>query len=260
MILDLHKTAGYVFDNQEASKDFFERPELAERFINLWITLAKRFAKDKEMLVFELLNEIVNPNVYEQWNRLIEKTIDAIRAIDPEVRIMYGGVCFNSITSVKLLEPPKYENIIFTFHCYEPIIFTHRVHIGTKGMPWTIVYGIQEKVRTYIDETKAHLEQMMVQNLGNMIELDAECDKKFFFALFQEAVDIAERYQIPLYCGEYGVIDRADPQSALHWYKDIREAFKDYGIGSAAWSYKQMDFGIIDDHYDSVRGELVSLL
>lgn len=260
MILDLHKTAGYVFDNQEASKSFFERPAFAERFINLWMKLVKRFVKDKEILVFELLNEIVNPDVYEQWNRLIEKTIDAIRAIDSEVRIMYGGVCFNSVTSVKLLEPPKYDNIIFTFHCYEPIIFTHQGAHWTKGMPLDYRTQYPKQVRIYIDETKKYLDEMMVSNLGDMIDLDAECDKKFFLALFKEAVDIAEQYQVPLYCGEYGTIDRADPQSALRWYKDIREAFKNYGIGSAAWSYKQMDFGIIDEHYDSVRDELVAVL
>lgn len=260
MILDIHKTAGYVFDDQEGSKSFFEKPELTERFTNLWITLAKRFVKDKEILIFELLNEIVDPNVSKQWNQLAGKTIDAIRKIDPDVRIMYGGVCFNSVTKVKQLEKPKYENIIFTFHCYEPIIFTHQGAHWTKGMPLEYRTQYPLSIKDYVEDTKKYLDAMMAQNLGETVGLNEVCGKKFFLELFKEAVDVAERYQVPLYCGEFGVIDRADPQSTLCWYKDIRGALQDYGIGSAAWSYKQMDFGIIDERLDSVRDALVALL
>ena len=36
MVLDLHKTHGYIFDDQDYSKDFFHNKELQERFLNLW--------------------------------------------------------------------------------------------------------------------------------------------------------------------------------------------------------------------------------
>lgn len=260
MILDLHKTAGYVFDNQEASQGFFDKPEFLERFTNLWITMAKRFVKDKDILIFELLNEIVDPDVSEQWNRLIAKTVDAIRAIDSDVRIMYGGVCYNSVTNVKLLEQPKDENIIFTFHCYEPLIFTHQGASWTEGMPLDYRTAYPASVQHYVADTKKYLKQMMVDNFGDTVGADKEYGKELFLALFKEAADTAERYQVPLYCGEYGVIDRAEPESALRWYQDIHDAFESYGIGRAAWSYKQMDFGLLDEHYDTVRDEIIAAL
>ena len=34
----------------------------------------------------------------------------------------------------------------------------------------------------------------------------------------------------PLYCGEYGVIDLAEREDTLLWYKDIRTAFEKDGI------------------------------
>lgn len=266
MILDLHKTAGYVFDNQNDSKGFFDSAELMDRFVNLWIRLAKRFVKDKDILMFELLNEIVDPNVSKQWNDLAARTIEEIRSIDADVKIMYGGVCFNSVNSIKLLNRPKYDNIVFTFHCYEPLIFTHQGAYWTDGMPLDYRTQYPARVKDYMDDTKNLLDIMMVSNLGDKINQgdknsqDAMCDKNFFILLFEEAAEVAEQYQVPLYCGEYGVIDRADPSSTLNWYRDIRAAFDNYGIGSAAWSYKQMDFGLADEHYDSVREELVKLL
>lgn len=260
MILDLHKTAGYVFDDQEASKGFFDKPELLERFIRLWITIAKRFVKDKDILIFELLNEIVEPDVSAQWNQLLARTVAAIREIDADVRIMYGGVCYNSVTNVKYLEPPKDDHIIFTFHCYEPLIFTHQGAGWTEGMPLDYRTAYPESLQTYIAETRKYLTQMMADNYGDTIDIDQQCSKEFFLGLFREAVDAAERCQVPLYCGEYGVIDRAEPQSTLRWYHDIHDAFEAYGIGRAAWSYKQMDFGLIDEHYDPVRDKITALL
>ena len=60
--------------------------------------------------------------------------------------------------------------------------------------------------------------------------------------------------------GEYGVIDRADTKSTLNWIKDINNVFNYYGIGRALWSYKKMDFGLIDSHYSAIYDEMIKYL
>jgi hypothetical protein len=40
----------------------------------------------------------------------------------------------------------------------------------------------------------------------------------------------------------------------------IHTAFETYGIGRAAWSYREMDFGISDARMDAVREELLRYL
>jgi hypothetical protein len=72
-----------------------------------------------------------------------------------------------------------------------------------------------------------------------------------------DAVAAAERKNVPLYCGEYGVIDNASPEDALTWFGYIHAAFEKYGIGRALWSYRQMDFGLSDARMDGVRDELL---
>lgn len=125
MVLDLHKTYGYIFDNQDYSKDFFHSRKQQERFLNLWRKLIKRFAKDADIIMFELLNEVVSFDVVDEWNDLSSRAVKIIRETAPSAKILYGGVGYNAVTSIKKLLPPADENIVYNFHCYEPLIFTH---------------------------------------------------------------------------------------------------------------------------------------
>ena len=63
-----------------------------------------------------------------------------------------------------------------------------------------------------------------------------------------------------LYCGEYGVIEKATPQDTLEWYRLITTVLDKHGIGRAAWTYKQMDFGLNDNRLDGIRGDLIKYL
>ena len=83
---------------------------------------------------------------------------------------------------------------------------------------------------------------------------------RYFEKMVENAVRVAEERNVPLYCGEYGVIDRITPEDALRWYKMITACYDKFGIGRAAWTYREMDFGIVDARMDSVRDELVKLL
>ena len=83
---------------------------------------------------------------------------------------------------------------------------------------------------------------------------------ELFEALFADAIRTAEERNVPLYCGEYGVIDQAPLEDTVRWYRDIHEVFVKYGIGHAAWTYKDKDFGLIDPHYADIKEQLIELL
>ena len=57
MIIDLHKTPGFSFDEREKESGFFENESYQKIFYEIWETLAKRFGKE-EHVAFELLNEV----------------------------------------------------------------------------------------------------------------------------------------------------------------------------------------------------------
>jgi len=258
MILDLHKTAGYVFDNPDYSKNFFSDDNMQERFINLWAKLAERYSLHHDMIAFELLNEIVDKNVAEKWNLLINKCIKKIRSISQNVKIITGGTDYNAVTSIKYLDEPFDSNIIYTFHCYEPLIFTHQAAYWVDGMTPDFSIDYPGSYEDYAEKSVSVLGSrgdFMVDKQFGFCEIG----KDFFERFFREAIETAEKRNVPLYCGEYGVINNAGEEDTIRWYKDIHDVFEKYGIGRAAWNYKGKDYGITDVS-ESLRSEIIRLL
>lgn len=258
LVLDLHKAAGYVFDDAAYSADFFHSEALMDRFINLWIRLAKRYGKYHKNVAFELLNEIVCPDVSDEWNDLAERAIHRIREFAPDTWILVGGTRNNSIVTLKELRPPVDSKIVFNFHCYEPLIFTHQAAYWVEGMPSDYSIDYPLTVQEYMDETTRLIDGEFAFPISHLA--DMMCGPAFFGRFFEEAVQVAEKYDVPLYCGEYGVIDRTAPEATLRWLQDIHAAFEKYGISRAVWTYKKMDFGITDAHYSSVFQEILKNL
>lgn len=92
LLLDLHKAFGYTFDPLEKDADreiFFHDAALQARFIALWQRLARRYGP-RANVAFDLLNEVISPNVAEPWNDIVERTISAIREIAPDTWIVVG--------------------------------------------------------------------------------------------------------------------------------------------------------------------------
>lgn len=259
IILDLHKAPGYDFNNAGNGDDagelnnLFTSAALQDRFVALWQKIAKAYGS-YDNVALELLNEVVESENADSWNKLIKRTVKAIREITDRT-IIYGGIQWNSAKTVRLLEKPEDENIIFTFHFYEPLLFTHQKAYWVKNMDPNADISYPETMAYYAEKSKP---------LGFQGEVVGKAAAKtmgpeFIEEMICDAIDAANKAGVRIYCGEFGVIDRAPAQDALRWFKDVDEVFRKYEVGCSVWSYKQMDFGITDAHYDEVRDELIAL-
>lgn len=231
-VIDLHKTVGFSFDFGEKEAGFFESEALQERFYRLWEEIARHYGSMTETVVFELLNEVTDECYIAAWNRIAEVCVRRIRAIAPGILILVGSYNNNSVLTVNALDAPYDENVIYNFHCYEPLKFTH------QGATWTDQINPDER-----------------------FDFDGYgIDTDYFEGLFANAIATAEKYHTVLYCGEYGIIDRVSPEDTLKWYKTIHAVFEKYGIARSAWNYKEMDFGLSDARFDEIRSELLQYL
>lgn len=261
LILDLHKTYGYSFDPLEDTdkEAFFTDEKLIQHFIGFWQELAKRYGKYSDMMAFELLNEIISPNVTDEWNDIANRTIKGIREYAPDTYVVYGGVNYNNVSSVQKLSDPYDDKIVYNFHCYDPMVFTHQSAYWVVGMP----SDFKMNYPAPLAECKEKGKMVSLELNATMgIELD-DMDMvgpKFFEAIFKSAIDSAQKRNAPLYCGEYGVIDQAPTPDTVRWFKDINATFEKFGIGRACWTYKNKDFGLVDEHYAEIKDELIKLL
>ncbi|MBQ3799662.1 MAG: cellulase family glycosylhydrolase, partial [Treponema sp.] len=86
LILDLHKTLGYSFDAESDKNNFFAEEKLQGHFYALWEEFARRFARNEDMLAFELLNEVTSPSYSGAWNKIAANAVRIIRRHSPTVK------------------------------------------------------------------------------------------------------------------------------------------------------------------------------
>ncbi len=256
MILDLHKTRGFSFDKGENERNFFNDSSLQQAFYELWEEFARRYVQYNDRLAFELLNEVTDPGYIDSWNSIISKTVSIIRKYSKDIKIIVGSYWNNSLDAMKDLAAPADENIVYTFHFYDPLIFTHQGAYWIDEMPRDFRLSYPENISLYQQKTKEiGLDLQDFEHIS-----DGLIGASYFEERMSEAKRVSEERDVAVYCGEYGVINLADPGDALRWYKDISAAFEKYGFGRAAWSYKEMDYGLSDEHLSGVIDELVKYL
>ncbi|MBE5796954.1 MAG: glycoside hydrolase family 5 protein [Clostridiales bacterium] len=230
-IIDLHKTAGFSFDQGEKESGFFDSAAYQERFCRLWEEIARHYGHLADRVVFELLNEVTLPEYIGEWNRISAEAIRRIRVYAPNTLILVGSYHHNAAHAVKDLAAPADDRVLYNFHCYEPMAYTH------QGAGW---------VPPLVNVRSAFRDNGWTQ--------------ESFEELFSSAIEAAEKNHTSLYCGEYGVIDVVPTEDALEWFKTIHAVFQKHHIARCVWSYRQMDFGIADPRWDSLRDELLKYL
>lgn len=230
VVLDLHILRSHHFNADE--KPLWTQPEAQDKFISLWRDLSSAVIKyPKSMLAYEFMNEPVADDP-EQWNRLLARVADSIRNWEPERTLVIGSNRWQSVNTFDQLKIPAGDkNIILSFHFYEPF---HLTHIGAS---WTRLKDFKGTV----------------QYPGQIVVNGASEDEKKVYTIdtleymMRKPIHLADSLKLPLYCGEFGVIDGAPEASKERWYRDLVAIFDKHGIGYANWNFKAGSFGIVDD-------------
>lgn len=249
MIIDLHRIHGYNFLEGETGEGFFHNEKIVMRFLNIWIALAKRYGSRPDRICFELLNAVMKATDQISWMNIAKSAISIIRVFAPETKILVCGSRHSSVHSITTLTDFHDQNIGFSFHCYEPLLFCQQNAYWRDDMPKGIKVNFPMSGKDY----HALIEKYPSIASSEQNTCPDLFGPEYFKDLFKRAVNYVEKLDSIIYCVEYGVIDQADNASTIQWFRQIHEAFEFYGIGRALWAYKEMDYGILDPRFEGIR-------
>ncbi|MBR6182864.1 MAG: cellulase family glycosylhydrolase [Prevotella sp.] len=260
-IVDLHVIRSHYFNAvNEGKKDaniLFTDEKAQQQLIDMWHQLSdvlKPFSTDS--VAYEFMNEPVADD-HEQWNQLVAKVHKALRELEPQRTLVIGSNMWQSYETIKYLKVPEGDkNIILSFHYYNPMVLTH------YGAWWTPIGKYKGKVNypgvliskedfeAAPDSIKKDLEPLTKEE-WNIDRIRAD---------FKDAIAAAKKYDLQLFCGEWGVYEPVDRELAYKWYKDMLTVFDEFDIAWTTWCY-DADFGFWDQKKNDYKDKpLVDIL
>ncbi len=240
-IVDLHILRSHHFNEKE--RPLWTQPAAQERFFECWRGISAQIGKRSTLKVaYELMNEPVADDP-EQWNSLVERCAKVVRGLEPERRIVIGSNMWQSVDTFDSLRVPADDPfIILSFHYYHPMVLTH------YRAPWTKVGEYRGPV-TYPGRLvpEEQLQAQPEELRRAMSPANIVFDRTNTERMFAKPIAVAKELNLPLYCGEWGCIDRAPMEPRVRWYKDVHGALEDNDIGWATWDFKG-GFGLVKDN------------
>ena len=224
-----------ILDNHSFDPAANTDPNIGHILIPVWTQMAEHFRDRSEYLYYEVLNE---PHGIADaiWNDIQQKVITAIRSVDPNHTIIVGPAGWNSYNNLQAMPEYADDNLIYTFHFYDPFLFTH------QGAGWTNpsmvpLGGIPFPYdANSMPDCPESLKGTWVGSAMNnySVEGTAEHVKQ----LIDKAVSFQSQRNVPLLCGEFGVyMPNSDPEQRVNWYRLVREYLEEKGIAWTIWDY-----------------------
>ncbi|GAB4376829.1 MAG: glycoside hydrolase family 5 protein [Elainellaceae cyanobacterium] len=259
VIIDLHPTSDF-------KQQLYTNPDFAEAVGEFWFTLAEHLSRFSPEYVFlEVMNEPATEDP-QTWYAIQAKLLAEMRRGAPEHTLiasanMRVGETWSDIEGLKALAPIADTNIVYNFHFYKPMSFTH------QGAEWgeqawqhlhNVPYPSNEAIvasvlPTIADETA----RQWLQHYG-----EEQWNAEKIAAWIAQAGTWGRSHQVRVTCNEFGVYRKvADPESRSAWIRDVRTSLEANQIGWAMWEY-DAGFGLVQqtDAVRTPRPEIVNAL
>ena len=237
VIIDIHPESNY-------KATLFNGTEGVTRFSSLWHAVASHFSSyDPEMLFFELMNEPEQSDPY-RWNGIEAALLEQVRGVAPAFTVIATGAHWSGVEDLLSAEPLDDNDVIYTFHDYEPFAFTHQgatwtdPHVAPlRGVPYP---SSPENVKANLTQEPSLAGKYFVDQYGY-----GHWSAARIADMLSYTAEWSRLHHAPVYCGEFGVHrPYANPADRARWIHDTRAALEAQHIGWAMWDY-QTNFGLV---------------
>jgi endoglucanase len=201
----------------------------------VWEQTAKHFKDRGNYVIYEILNEPHGISD-ERWSEIQQAAIEVIRKFDQKHAIIVGGTNYNSIEKMTKVPVYKDKNLIYTFHFYDPHLFTHQGATWNKpslaplsGLPFPFDKNKIPKPHETFIGTWVESSLNSFEEDSNLTKLSSTLDKASVFS---------KEKNVPVFCGEFGVFMKQSPgEDRVRWYKFICEELEKRNIPWICWDY-----------------------
>jgi len=225
-----------IIDNHTFDPSVSTSTDIGSILEKVWKQMANHYKNRSHYIYYEILNEphgISN----KLWGKIQGHIIDTIRTVDPTHTIVVGGADWNSYNDLQGLPHYADDNLIYTFHFYDPMVFTHQGASWTdpsmvllSGVPFPYNASRVPVTPTKLKGTWVESSLDNYKNLGTVAHL-------------KKLLDIAAKFKkqrgVPVFCGEFGVYRKNSPNSdRVHWYEQVQKYLEKNGIPWTIWDYE----------------------
>jgi len=236
VLLDFHNFSDFMFDPVGNRQKFYA----------IWRQVAAHYSNAPPAVAFELLNEPNNVASTTVMNQYYPEAIRQIRLTNPNRTLFLGPGQWNGLDELKIgpggLFLPDYDtNLIAAVHCYDPYYFTHQgaewalPDTGTTGVLFSGPPSVP--IQPYPSITHSWVLDWFRDYNTKPVTINPSSPYAFRGKL-QSARAWSDYYGRPVHVGEFGCYEKADAQSRVKFYQEIRSVMDQHGLGWAMWDWK----------------------
>jgi endoglucanase len=231
-----------LLDNHTFDPNANTEASVESILLKVWPQMASHYKNRSNYVCYEILNE-PHGITTAVWCQIQQRVIDAIRLIDTKHTIVVGASGYNSYNELRNMPTYSDTNLIYTFHFYDPFMFTH------QGATWTSY--MQDVTGVPFPYDAARMPSTPASAKGTWVESSLNNYKNDGTVVaVKQLIDIAVNFKtsrnVNIFCGEFGVyIPNSLHADRVYWYDVVRKYLEEKGIPWTSWDY-QGGFGLFE--------------
>ena len=266
VVVNLHPNNATHYWNSEQLVGSLSAP-LFTRYLGLVRDMAALLNRlDSARVAFEPLNEPPQRCGAAAWTVMQTEILRTARLAAPSLTLVASGACGSMIAGLEALDPSSIgdPNTLFTFHFYEPYVFSHQgapwmksepMYRYLNAVPWPAAAGSRQRTRAAVaarlaaDRTTPEAEKRAIAATTERVlneYFDAQPDRRFIERYLARVTAWADRHGIDrsrILLGEFGAL-RTDERyvaapapDRARYIADVRATCEMAGIPWAFWNY-----------------------
>ncbi len=278
-VVDLHLLPAGA-NRQIGTNEVMDSPELFDRYLDVVRDFGRLLSRqDPSQVAFEPMNEPVtdcDSTDAPRWPGMLKRLFAAARSSATRLTLVLSGGCWSGAEALTAIDPRSIpdENIIWTFHSYDPFLLTHQgatwagdflrhvrgipypPHAVSKSGQTEFLSRIRRNIRK---DAPLFRRRAMTSNLDELFEL-IDTQEELSATISAPIANVSEWARThgidpgSIFLGEFGMIHQeygSDFTMPAEWraayINDMTAVIEDHGFAWSLWSYGGA-FGLVEGH------------